>query len=41
MKYILYILLSFKLYSCTPPQLFQSYFLPMDISIRQDVFFTS
>ena len=29
----------FKLYCCAPPQLFQSYFLLMEISIRWDVFF--
>ena len=30
--------LGFKLYCCTPLQLFQSYFLHMEISIRPNVF---
>ena len=32
--------LGFKLYCFTPPQLFQRYFLFMEISIRPDAFFT-
>ena len=28
-----------KVSCCTPPQIFQSYFLRMEISIRPDVFF--
>ena len=31
--------LGVKLSCCTPPQIFQSYFLRMEISIRPDVFF--
>ena len=30
--------LGFKLYCCIPPQIFQSYFLHIEISVRPDVF---